>query len=63
MQDLSALLHALVDAERAVADFFATLSPDEVVTRAGDAWSPAEHLMHLNITTSAIARGFITSGM
>ena len=58
MQDLPSMLHALVDAESAVADFFASLSPDEMVTRPGDAWPPAGHLMHLNITTSAIARGF-----
>lgn len=55
--DRSALLRALVDAEGAVQEFFASLSPDEMVTRAGDAWSPSEHLMHLNMTTSAIARG------
>ena len=56
--DLSTLLRALVDAEGAVAEFFASLSPDELVTRDGDAWSASEHLMHLNMTTSAMARGF-----
>ena len=60
-QDRPALIDRLIEAERAVADFFAALSPDEMVTRTGDAWSPAEHLMHLNITTSAIAGGFSAS--
>lgn len=56
--DLPTLLRALIDAEGAVAEFFASLSPDELVTRDGDAWSASEHLMHLNMTTSAMARGF-----
>ena len=54
----NALVDGLSDSEQAVASFFASLSPDELVTRVGDAWSPAEHLMHLNTVASAAARGF-----
>lgn len=48
---------ALLAEERAVATFFEALSDVELVTRVGEAWSPAEHLDHLNIAVSAVARG------
>lgn len=52
------LMRALADVEREVAGFFDSLSPDEFVLRVGDAWTPAEHLAHLNSAVSAVARGF-----
>lgn len=51
------ILQALSDVEEEVAAFFGSLSEDEFRDRAGDAWSPAEHLQHLNISVSAVARG------
>jgi hypothetical protein len=51
------LLEALASEERDVAAFFGSLSPDELVLRVGDAWTPAEHLHHLNTAASAVARG------
>jgi DinB superfamily len=55
---LPALLDDLSAAEREVAGFFGALSPEELVTRVGDAWSPAEHLAHLNIAVTMTGRGF-----
>lgn len=55
------IIQALSDAEREVAAFFASLSADEWVLRVGSAWTPAEHLDHLNIAVSAVARGFSMS--
>lgn len=51
----------LIDAERDVAAFFDSLSDDEWDLRVGEAWTPAEHLDHLNIAVSAVARGFSMS--
>lgn len=51
------LLESLASEERDVAAFFRSLSPDEFVLRVGDAWTPAEHLQHLGIAVSAVARG------
>jgi hypothetical protein len=51
-------LAALADAEEAVASFFGSLPDDEFVLRVADAWTPAEHLAHLNTAVSAVARGF-----
>lgn len=48
---------ALVEEEHAVAGFFEELSDVEFFTRVGEAWSPAEHLDHLNVAVSAVARG------
>ncbi|MEO5511437.1 MAG: DinB family protein [Longimicrobiales bacterium] len=48
-------------AEDAVAAFFGSLTPDEFVQRVDSAWPPAEHVMHLNIVVSAVARGFSVS--
>jgi hypothetical protein len=55
------LLQATSDVERDTAAFFASLSPDEWELRVGSAWTPAEHLDHLNITVSMVARGFSMS--
>ena len=51
------ILRALADVEAEVAAFFASLSADELVLRVGDAWTPAEHLAHLNVSVGAVARG------
>jgi hypothetical protein len=48
---------ALTAVERDVAEFFGSLDPNEFVLREGNAWTPAEHLDHLNIAVSAVARG------
>ena len=55
------LLQALSSEERDVAEFFGSLSPDELALRVGGAWTPAEHLQHLNIAVSAVARGLSIS--
>ena len=52
------MVNSLIEAERSVADFFGSLSPEEFVFRDGSAWNPAEHLSHLNTAISAVARGF-----
>lgn len=55
------LLASLASQERDVAEFFGSLSPDEFVLRVGDAWTPSEHLQHLSIAVSAVARGLSIS--
>jgi len=55
------LLESLSSQERDVADFFRDLTPDEFVLRVGDAWTPGEHLQHLNTAVSAVARGLSIS--
>lgn len=50
------IVHALAGAEREVAAFFGGLSPDDFVRREGEAWTPAEHLRHLDRTVRAITR-------
>ena len=52
------LLHALSTAEGEAADFFASLAPEELALRIDSAWTPVEHLEHLCIAVSAVARGF-----
>jgi hypothetical protein len=52
------LVSALFAAEVDVADFFASLTPDELVLRVENAWTAAEQLAHLNSAVSAVARGF-----
>ena len=52
---------ALEQVEREVADFFGALSPEELVLRVASAWTPAEHLAHLNTAASAVARGLSIS--
>lgn len=52
----SGLAKRFVDVEREVADFFSSLRDDEFVHRVDDAWTPAEHLHHLNISVSAVAK-------
>lgn len=49
---------ALAEVECEVAEFFRFLSAEEFVLRVGDAWTPAEHLLHLCTAVSAVARGF-----
>lgn len=55
------LVQAISEVEHDVAIFFESLSPDEWECRVGSAWTPAEHLDHLNIAVSAVARGFAMS--
>jgi hypothetical protein len=55
------LVKALEDVERDVAAFFGSLAADEFAFRVDSAWTPAEHLDHLNIAVSAVARGFAMS--
>ena len=52
------LVSALSASERNVADFFASLTPEEVVLRVESAWTAAEQLAHLNSAVSAVAKGF-----
>jgi hypothetical protein len=55
------LTQALQTVEREVAEFFASLSPDEFTLRVDSAWTPAEHLEHLNTAVGAAARGLAFS--
>jgi hypothetical protein len=57
----ASLLESISSEERDVAEFFRALTPDEFVLRVGDAWTPAEHLQHLNTAASAVARGLSIS--
>lgn len=52
------LLKALSDTEAAVAGYFASLEETIFARQLQGTWSPAEHLDHLNIAVSAVARGF-----
>jgi hypothetical protein len=52
------LIDGLAISERDVADFFGSLSSDEMILREDDAWTAAEQLQHLNIAVAAVARGF-----
>lgn len=49
---------ALEEVERDVAEFFGSLSPDAFAARVGEAWSPAEHLSHLNTAVRTVALVF-----
>lgn len=53
----SEIAAALQAVEGEVASFFASLTHDELVDRVGEAWTPAEHLRHLCVSVSAVARG------
>ena len=55
------LLDSISSEERAVAEFFRSLSAEEFVLRVGDSWTPAEHLHHMNIAVSAVARALSIS--
>jgi hypothetical protein len=57
----SALLESLHATEREVAGFFGSLTAEKFTLRVDSAWTPAEHLDHLNIAVSAVARGFSMS--
>jgi hypothetical protein len=59
--EVRGLLEALSVVERDVASFFGSLTDDEFLLRVGSAWTPAQHLDHLNIAVSAVARGFSMS--
>ena len=52
------LIESLAAAERAVGDFFGSLSAEAFVRRESSAWTPAEHLEHLNTAVKAVAEGF-----
>ena len=54
---LSEILRALSHVEAEVDAFFGSLAEDEFMLRIGDAWTPAEHLAHLNTSVSAVAHG------
>jgi hypothetical protein len=54
----SEIIAALTSVEAEVATFFGSLRDDEFLLRSGEAWTPAEHLKHLNTSVSAVARGF-----
>jgi hypothetical protein len=47
----------LAKVEEEVAGFFGALTPDEFVHRVDQAWTPAEHLRHLNTSVAAVAQG------
>jgi hypothetical protein len=51
------IVAALAAAESEVASFFGSLPDDELLGREGEAWSPAEHLVHLNLSVGAVCRG------
>ena len=55
------LVSALAASEVDVADFFGSLTPDELVLRVESAWTAAEQLAHLNTVVSAVAKGFAVS--
>lgn len=55
------LLEALRDTETAVAGYFGSLEKEIFARQLQGTWSPAEHLDHLNIAVSAVARGFAKS--
>lgn len=61
LMSLDSLLQGLQDTERDVASFFCSLSDSEFVRSLNQAWSPAQHLDHLNTAVSAVARGFAMS--
>ena len=52
------LASALSASEADVADFFGSLTPDELALRVESAWTAAEQLAHLNTVVSAVAKGF-----
>lgn len=58
---LPAILEELDRVEREVDEFFGSLEAEEFVLRIGEAWTPAQHLDHLNIATSAAARAYSVS--
>jgi hypothetical protein len=51
--------HALESAEELVYGFFSTLYDEEFFHREGDAWSPDQHLRHLNSSVDAVARALL----
>jgi hypothetical protein len=51
------IVQAITEVEAEVAAFFASLSPAEFALRVDQAWTPAEHLRHLNTSVAAVAAG------
>ncbi len=51
------LVQSLESANREVADYFASIAAEAFFTRFGEAWSPAENLVHLIKSVSAVAKG------
>ena len=51
------IIRALADVEREVAEFFGGLGDGELTRREGEAWTPSEHLRHLDRSVRAVARG------
>jgi hypothetical protein len=51
------IVRALAGVEREVATFFGGLSNEDFVRREGEAWTPAEHLRHLDRSVRAVTRG------
>lgn len=58
---LPSILEELDRVEREVGEFFGSLDAQEFVLRIGDAWTPGQHLDHLNIAASAAARAYTVS--
>ena len=54
-EDLPAALSA---SEVQAADYFASLTPDDLVLRVETAWTALEQLAHINSAVSAVAKGF-----
>jgi hypothetical protein len=50
------IVQALKHVEGEVATFFSELPEELFIERQGGAWSPAEHLVHLNISVQAVGR-------
>jgi hypothetical protein len=51
--------HSLESAEELVTGFFGTLYDAEFYHREGDAWSPEQHLRHLNASVEAVGRALL----
>jgi hypothetical protein len=58
VRNRSDIIEALSASEKEVADFFTSLSAEELSLRAGTAWTALEQLDHLNIGVAAVTRGF-----
>lgn len=61
LHTIPSILETLSVVEREVGDFFGSLDASEIGLRVGDAWTPAQHLDHLNIAVSAAARAYTVS--
>lgn len=52
------ILGALMTAETEVADFFTSLTSEELALRTGTAWTALEQFDHLNTAVSVVTKGF-----